>query len=194
MTPRATNDRKVLCRVQLTGEGRWVSLTLSLSDFASATRFLVEADVLRYEMAGVDEAARTHGLSNWQGGVISGARYAFRALKAPIRQVCLHELRGQLGSADVWALSSAAALAVARLLDRPPAFPLDLGGWAVEEEIRSFQGGDGLSQSAQATLRQPQLPRDRTESDSASSGKTDPNHAAEHAPLEPGAASEPPRQ
>ena len=79
--------------------------------------------------------ARQYGVSNWQGGVISGARYAFRALKTPSRQVCLRELRGQLGSGDVWAISSAAALAVARLLGPPVEVALDQG-WTSEEEIR----------------------------------------------------------
>src|SRR6266851_5300354 len=110
MTLLAANDSRVLCRIQLTGEGRWVSLALSLGDLASANRFFVSSERLLYEMAGVDEMTRKYGLSTWQGGVISGARYAFRALKAPSRQVCLHELRGQLSSGDVWAVSSAAAL------------------------------------------------------------------------------------
>src|SRR5947209_20472954 len=101
MTPLAATDSRVICRVQLTGEGRWVSLALSLGDLASANRFLVGAERLLYEIAGVDEMARQYGFFNWQGGVISGARYAFRSLKAPIQQVCLHELRGQLGSGDV---------------------------------------------------------------------------------------------
>src|SRR5947209_5162951 len=134
MTLLAANDTRVICRAQLTGEGRWVSLALSLGDRASAKRFLVGAERLVYEIVGVDDLARQYGFLNWQGGVISGARYAFRALKAPIQQVCLHELRGQLGSGDVWAVSSAAALAVARLLARAEV-PLDLGGWRMEEEV-----------------------------------------------------------
>src|SRR6266446_6091638 len=108
MTPLAANDVGVICRAQLTGEGRWVSLALSLGDLTSANRFLVSAEYLLYEMEGADEQARQYGLLNWQGGVISGARYAFRALKAPTKQVRLHELRGRLGSGDVWAVSAAA--------------------------------------------------------------------------------------
>ncbi len=147
MTLLATNDNKVICRTQLTGEGRWVSVALSLCDLASANRFLIGAERLLYEVVGVDEMAGHYGFVNWQGGVISGARYAFRALKAPIQQVCLHELRGQLGSGDVWAVSAAAALAVARLLGRPQA-PLDLGGWRLEEEVHRQQATEGVSQSA----------------------------------------------
>lgn len=135
MTLLAATDGRTICRIQLTGENRWVSLALSLGDIASTSRFLIAAERLVYEMAGVDEAARQYGFSNWQGGVISGARYAFRVLKAPIRQVRLHELRGELGSGDVWAVSSAAALAVAWVLTRSEV-PLDLGGWKMEEVRR----------------------------------------------------------
>jgi len=138
MTLLATNDTKVICRIQLTVEGRWISLALSLGDLASANRFLTLSERLLYEVAGVDELAGGYGLVNWQGGIISGARYAFRALKAPIQQVTLHELRWQLGSGDVCAVSAAAALVVARLLGRPEV-PLDLGGWKILEEDRKQQ-------------------------------------------------------
>jgi hypothetical protein len=154
MTPTAT-DSRTICRVQLTGEGRWVSLALSLDDTASGTRFLVRSEPLLYEMIGVDDAAREYGLANWQGGVISGARYAFRALKAPIRQVQLHELRGQLSSGDVGAVSSAAALAVSQLLGRPSEVPMDLGGWTRETEERE---SGCVSARAARTGREPLSP------------------------------------
>jgi hypothetical protein len=170
MTPRAANDSRVICRIQLTGEGRWVSLALSLGGLVSANRFLVSSERLLYEMAGVDEMTRKYGLSNWQGGVISGARYAFRALKAPSQEVCLHELRGKLSSGDVWAVSSAAAVAVARLLARPPEFPLDLGGWAMEEEIRGLQSANGISQSAKGDSSQPEAKQEPAENRSPASG------------------------
>jgi len=170
MTPPAVNDSRVICRIQLTGEGRWVSLALSLGDLASANRFLFSSERLLYEMAGVDEMTRKYGLSNWQGGVISGARYAFRALKAPSQEVCLHELRGQLSSGDVWAVSSAAAVAVARLLARPPEFPLDLGGWEMEEEIRGLQSANGISQSTKANSSEPEALQERAENRSPAPG------------------------
>ncbi len=133
-------------------------------------------------MAGVDEAARQYGLVNWQGGVISGARYAFRALKAPIRQVCLHELRGRLGGGDVGAVSSAAALAVARLLARPEV-PVDLGGWQIEEvRLPPTDGGVGeeiVSPPSEAPAERADL----------ASGKTDADRAAQDIP----AAAGPPR-
>ena len=134
----ATIASGVVCRIQLTGDGKWVSVALSLGDSESNSMLPVHSDGLLYEFIGVDEDARTYGLSNWQGGVVSGARYAFRALKAPMQQVCLHELRGQLGSNDVWAVSFATSLAVARLLDRPTEIPLELAGWAMEEEVRGI--------------------------------------------------------
>ncbi len=193
MTLLATDDRRVICRIQLTGEGRWVSIALSLSDRAPDTQFLVSAES-SYEIAGVDDAARKYGLANWQGGIVSGARYAFRALKVPIRQVCLHELRGQLSSADVWAVSAAAALAVARLLDRPPEFPLDLGGWTVEEEIRRLPVADGISQSANVASSQSPPPQDRAENRSPTSGKTGPNHATKDVSVEPSAPTDQPRE
>ncbi len=185
MTLLAANDSRVLCRIQLTGEGRWVSLALSLGDLASANRFFVSSERLLYEMAGVDEMTRKYGLSTWQGGVISGARYAFRALKAPSRQVCLHELRGQLSSGDVWAVSSAAALAVARLLARPPEFPLDLGGWALEEEVRGPQSAEGISQSAKADSARPEPLQELAEDRSLASGKTGTNEGTQDLPAEP---------
>jgi hypothetical protein len=193
MTLLAANDRRVICRIQLTGEGRWVSLALSLGDLDSANRFLVDAERLPYEVAGVDEAAQKYGLSNWRGGVISGVRYAFRALKAPTHQVCLHELRGQLGSGDVWAVSSAAALAVARLLDRPPEFPLDLGGWTVEAEVRRPQP-DGSPPSAKGGSSAPEPPQDPADNRSAVSGQTPANDGTQDVPAAPGAAADQPRE
>src|SRR4051794_32985323 len=184
MTLLAATDTRVICRIQLTGEGRWVSLALSLGNLASANRFLVSPEHLLYEMVGVDELARQYGLLNWQGGVISGARYAFRALKAPIQQVCLHELRGQLGSGDVWAISAAAALAVAQLLGRPEV-PLDLGGWRVEEEVRKPQAAEGVSQSASAVSSQPESPQERAENRSPASGKTGTKGRTQNLPVEP---------
>jgi hypothetical protein len=162
MTLLAANDTRVICRTQLTGEGRWVSVALSLADLASANRFLVSAERLLYEMAGADKSARKYGFLNWQGGAISGARYAFRALNVPIQEVCLHELRGRLGSGDVWAVSAVAALAVARLLGRPEV-PLDLGGWKLEEEVHRPQATAGVSQSAKGVASQPESPQERTE-------------------------------
>jgi hypothetical protein len=173
MTVLATNDNRTICRIQLTGEGRCVSLALSLGEIASTPRFLVISDRFLYDMAAFDEMAREYDLSNWQGGVVSGARYAFRALKAPIQQVCLHELRGQLSSGDVWTVSAAAALAVARLLARTPEFPLDLGGWAMEEEVQKPQPVVGPSQSTNADSSQPGTPKERAENHSSASGKTD---------------------
>ena len=152
MTPLAANDGRVICRIQLTGNGRWVSVALALGDAAPANQFLVRADRLLYEMSGIDEAARQYDLSNWQGGIISGARYAFRVAKVPIQQVCLHELCGQLSSGDVAAVSSAAALAVARLIDRPEV-PLNLDGWTVEEIPRP-QRAERIDQRAKGVSPQ----------------------------------------
>ncbi len=134
MTPSLNGDRLV-CRVQLTGDGRWVSLSLSLSDLAPGNRFVAMSESLVYALVGLDELAKSYGVTNWQGGVISGARYAFRMLKAPHLQVRLRELRGQLNSDDVSAVSAAAAVAVARLLALPAEFPVDLRGWKLETEI-----------------------------------------------------------
>jgi len=147
MTLLASDDSKTICRIRLTKEGRWVSLALSLRELGSSARFLVNSEPFLYEMTGIDEEAQNYGLSNWQGGIISGVRYAFRALKASVQQVCLHELRGQLGSGDISAVSSAAAVAVARLLGRPANFPLEFAGWA-KEEIRLPQATEAAAQSA----------------------------------------------
>ena len=192
MTLLAVIDRSAICRIRLTGEGRWVCLALSLGDLAPGTRFLVNSERLSYEMAGVDEGTREYGLSNWQGGVISGARYAFRALKAPTRQIILHELSGRLGSGDVGAVSSAAALAVARLLVRSPEFPLDLGGWAIEEEIRSPQSAEDTSRSPEVVVPQPGQPPERAESGAPDPGKSDTNGGTQALPAEPGVPADRP--
>jgi hypothetical protein len=183
MTLLATNGRKVIHRIHLAGESRWVSLALSLGELASGSRFLVGAEHLLYEMAGADDAARKYGLSNWQGGVISGARYAFRALKAPVQQVCLHELRGQLSSGDVWAISSAAALAVARLLARPDV-PLDLGGWILEEPSRT-QVAEGIGQGAKVDSIQSEPPQERADNLSSASEKKDADQGTQAIPAAP---------
>jgi hypothetical protein len=184
-------DSRVICRIQLTGEGRRVSLALSLGGLASATRFLVRSERLLYQMTGVDEMAREYGLANWQGGVISGARYAFRALQAPIQQVCLHELRGQLNSGDVWAVSSAAALAVARLLARPDEFPLNLNGWAIEEEVSGLPLAEGVSESGTADSSPPEPLQEQVEDRSTTSGNTG-TEGTQDLPAKPGAATDQP--
>jgi hypothetical protein len=188
MTPPAANSVGVIGRAQLTGEGRWVSLALSLGNLTLANRFLVSAEHLLYEVEGADELARQYGLLNWQGGVISGARYAFRALKAPTKQVCLHELRGRLGSGDVWAVSAAASLAVARLLGRPEV-PLDLGGWRMEEVPRP-QPAEGVSLSAEAVSPERESLQARAENHSPASGRTDTGLPTQDVPAEPGTAAD----
>ena len=46
MTLLTAYDSSVICRIRLTGEGRWVSLALSLGDLDSADRFFVAAERL----------------------------------------------------------------------------------------------------------------------------------------------------
>ncbi len=188
MTLLTASPGEAICRIQLTGEGRWVSLALSLGDLASANRFLVTAESLLYEMAGLDELACSYSLINWQGGIISGARYAFRALKAPIQQICLHELRGQLGSGDVWALSAATALAIGRVLGRPE-IPLDLGGWRREEEVRRPQATEGANQNAAVVSSPTEVTQERAENHSPTSGNEDAKQVPHTIPVEPGAAA-----
>ena len=188
MTIVAAKDSSVVCRIKLAGEGRWISLALSLGDLGSANRFLVAAERLLYEMAGLDEVAHQFSLVNWQGGVISGARYAFRTLKAPIQQVCLHELRGQLANGDVWAVSAAAALAVARLLARPDV-PLDLGGWSMQEDCRT-QCAQGINEGAKVVSPQPEPPPEQADNLPPASTKTDTNKGTQAVPAEPGTATD----
>jgi len=188
MTPLAANATGVIWQAQLSGEGRWVRLALSLGDLTSANRFLVSAERLLYEMEGADEQARQYGLLNWQGGVISGARYAFRAAKAPTKQVCLHELRGRLGSGDVWAVSAAASLAVAWLLGGPKIL-VDLGGWRVDGERRPQRAEDG-SQSTKVASSEGESSQARAENHSPASGRSDTDQATQDIPAEPGAAAD----
>ena len=132
-------------------------------------------------MAGVDEAARQYGLVNWQGGVISG-RGMPSAVESPHPAGLLARLRGRLGGGDVGAVSSAAALAVARLLARPEV-PVDLGGWQIEEvRLPPTDGGVGeeiVSPPSEAPAERADL----------ASGKTDADRAAQDIP----AAAGPPR-
>jgi len=185
MTLLTPHDSRAVCRILLTGKGRWVSLSLSLGELTSTTRFLVISERLLYEMAGVDGVARTYGLPNWQGGIISGARYAFRALKAPLQQVCLHELRGQLGSEDIPAVSHAAAVAVARLLARPGDIPLDIGGWKMEEELLELPSA-GASPGAKVVHSQPEPRQEPAENRSPLSGPPDNAQDTPDRPADPG--------
>jgi hypothetical protein len=153
-------DTGLICRIRLTAEGRWLTLALSLSDLAPTNRFVVFPEGLSHEIRGLDELTQTYGLSNWQGGIISGARYAFRKLKSPPRQVRVHELRGQLGSSDVSALSSATAIAVAHLLARPQEISVDLEGWTIQAELSpppasGMPTGAEASSSTAAPIEQP---------------------------------------
>lgn len=194
MTLLTKPNSRVICRIQLTGEGRWFRLALSLGDLAPGSHFLIHSEPLLYEMAGVDEMARDYGLSNWQGGIISGARYAFRALKAPLQQVCLHELRGQLSSDDVGAVFSAAALAVARLLARPAEFPLNVSGWAIEEEISRPPSVEALSESGKADSSPPEPLQERAENRSCVSENTGTKEGTPAIPADSGAAKERPTE
>jgi hypothetical protein len=194
MTLLTPHDSRTVCRIRLTGEGRWVSLSLSLGELTSTTRFFVTSERLLYEMAGVDGVARTYGLSNWQGGIISGARYAFRALKAPLQQVCLHELRGQLGSEDIPAVSHAAAVAVARLLARPGDMPLDLSGWKMEEELLGLPSAGASSPGAKVVHSQPEPRQEPAENCSPRSGQPGNAQDTPDRPADPGAPADQPHR
>lgn len=193
MTSLAANDTRVIWEALVSrydhppGAGRWVRVGLSLADLTSATRFLVSAERLLYEMEGTDEQSRQYGLHNWQGGVISGARYAFRALKAPTKQICLHKLRGRLGSEDVWAVSAAASLAVSRLLGRPEV-PLDLGGWDVD--VYRAKPAEDSSESTKAASSELEPPPERCESHSPAFGRTDPDQPGQAILAEPDTAAD----
>jgi hypothetical protein len=188
MTTLTVNDSEMICRAKLTREGHWVSLALSLADLSSANRFLVSAERLLYEMWGTDYEAAHYSLLNWQGGIISGARYTFRALKSPIKQVCLHEFRGRLGSEDVWAVSAAASLVVARLLGRPEV-PLELGDWQVEAVHRGQPAEDGNG-STKVVSPERQPPQARGDIHSPTSEKAGSDQAGQANPAEPGAAAD----
>ncbi len=186
MTILAADNTRAICRIQLKREGRWVSLALSIGDLGSGNRFLVPAERLVYEMVGVDDLARRYGLANWKGGVISGARYAFRVLKSPNLLVCLHELRGQLGSGDVSAVSCAAALAIGRLLHRAEV-PLDLGGWTLAEETRSPPIAEEIEQIVSS---HPESLQTQTENGPTASGAASIHKASQVIRAEPGATAD----
>jgi hypothetical protein len=95
------DDRRA-CRVHLqhdSGE-RWASLGLSLRDDVDEGRFLVYSAHFFCEVDGLDEIAASYCLENWESGVISGATFAFRTLKQPLKRLLISELRGRLRSQD----------------------------------------------------------------------------------------------
>lgn len=134
MNELLSQDSK-LCRIRLSKNAQSLIIKLSLEELPLGQFSLSVSDRFTFDVNGLDEQSRDYALSNWKGGIISGARYAFRILKAPVRQVRLHELRGHLGSEDVQILAAATSLAVARLLGKSDNFQIDLDGWNLEEEF-----------------------------------------------------------
>jgi hypothetical protein len=58
MTTLPPDDGRLICRIQLTGEGRCVSLAISLGDLVPAGRFLTISDRLSCDLVGINPAAR----------------------------------------------------------------------------------------------------------------------------------------
>jgi hypothetical protein len=65
-----------------------------------------------------DELSSNYRAENWMSGVISGALYAFRALRVPRRRLSLEALSGRLRSIDMDALAHCSAAVTASLLEK----------------------------------------------------------------------------
>ena len=81
-----------------------------------------------------DELSSSHSRTNWASGITSGALYAFRALGIPRQRLVVTELTGRLRAGDMDAVANAAAVAVAKLVDKElPAVSTD--GWVVQARV-----------------------------------------------------------
>ncbi len=126
------------CRVHLrhaSGE-RWASLGLSLRDDIDVGRFLVYSAHFLCEIDGLDEIAASYCLENWESGVISGATFAFRRLKQPLKRLLISELRGRLQSQDMDVLAQAAMIGVSTLSGQEVRRD-ELPGWTHDVEMRT---------------------------------------------------------
>ncbi|HVC95251.1 MAG TPA: hypothetical protein VND64_16265 [Pirellulales bacterium] len=131
------DDRRA-CRVHFrhdSGE-RWASLGFSLRDDVDEGRFLVYSAHFLCEIDRLDEIATSYCLENWESGVISGATFAFRRLKQPLKRLLISELRGRLQSQDMDVLALAAMIGVSALFGGDA--PRDgLPGWTHDVEMRT---------------------------------------------------------
>jgi hypothetical protein len=125
-------------RVRLENSPRWFELEFCLDDEWLGGPFVVNRDAGAVSVEAADDRARTYDTQTWESGIASGAFYAFRTLERPRRRIALTGLRGLLGSEDMTALATAAALGVAKLLDRQ--LPdVDIANWKIS--ISMFENG-----------------------------------------------------
>jgi hypothetical protein len=117
-------------RVRLERSPHWLQLEIALDGAWEGGALLIYPDTRSVNLEGTDEISREYDLDAWQSSIMSGAFYAYRALKLPRRRLIDLRLQGSLGSEDMTALATAAALGVAKLLgaELPDA---DLLEWTV---------------------------------------------------------------
>ncbi|HUY34345.1 MAG TPA: hypothetical protein VMV69_16485 [Pirellulales bacterium] len=105
-----------------------------MRDDVDEGRFLVYSGHFLCEVDGLDEIAASYCLENWESGVISGATFAFRRLKQPLKRLLISELRGRLRSQDMDVLALAAMIGVCTLSGG--VVPRDgLPGWTHDVEM-----------------------------------------------------------
>jgi len=145
--------------VQLTAGEYWVRLALWLThEFTGGdlVRFAHDGTV---SVEGTDKLASSYNRANWGSAVTSGALYTFRTLRIPRQGMVIAELSGRLRAADMEAVASSAAIAIAKLAEKElPSQPAE--GWSIQAEVAerrptiaspaSRDGGNGDSQNIPA--------------------------------------------
>ena len=133
--PAASN---LFCALKLSGPEQSCILVVSLGEsFRGGNLFrLVPNAVSHIEPR--DATAESYSEDNWFAGMMSGARYAFRALKSPLRNIDVWSMEGHLAASATEPLAHAAASAVSKLLDKELAVTMP-EGWACQTEMTTSQ-------------------------------------------------------
>jgi hypothetical protein len=131
-----------LCQVHFQRGDHRCLLAFELREPYLGGAWVIDAPGFRLGIESADDLAASYTRRNWESGLISGARYAFRKLNRPLQRLGLHELTGLLGSDDMPALAHAAALGVATLLSAAESLPSppELEGWSFRAETVAGAG------------------------------------------------------
>src|SRR4051794_27401439 len=75
------------CRVELRRDDRWCRLVFDLREPHHGGAWVTDADGFRLALEPADELAASYTRANWESGIISGARFAFRKWKKPLQKL-----------------------------------------------------------------------------------------------------------
>jgi hypothetical protein len=118
--------RSAVAQVRLAKGEHEIHLVLSLGGECTDGKLVQLIPDAPFSIQGEDEMSAQYKVSNWMSGIISGARYAFRALNIPRQEVRIRECSARLDSSEMEALAYASAMAVYKLANREMA---GLEGW-----------------------------------------------------------------